>query len=479
VVPSAASYQVWYGITSGGENKYYSTATNSYTLTANAGASGTIPATNTTGQISAAGNITASYINGNINGTITTSNISITGNVTASSVIAGNIVNATSHTGTTVSVSGNVNAASVSASGNITVGSGSFFLGNGASLTGLSVTSSANSIANGTSNINIPVTNGNITMTVSGISNVALLASTGVYVTGVMSASGNILAGGQISAVGNLTGTGFSTTGAGGSISGTGSITGAGLFSTTTLSAAGNVTGGNILTGGIISAAGNIYGTIVGTISTSSASLSGNLQANNVIATTIVNAASHTGGLVSVTGNITGNNITAATSITVNSNNAVTAIVNGAGNAIGNIGSTSSYFNQVYAQATTALYADLAEVYEADTDYSPGTVVSFGGSKEVSISTQDADPTVAGVISANPSYLMNNGLTADHRAIVALTGRVPTSVTGTVSKGSMMISAGNGRARACATPAMGTVIGKALENFNGENGIIEIVVGRM
>jgi hypothetical protein len=105
--------------------------------------------------------------------------------------------------------------------------------------------------------------------------------------------------------------------------------------------------------------------------------------------------------------------------------------------------------------------------------------VSFGGSKEVTVSSLSGDPAVAGVISANPSYLMNNGLTADHRAIVALTGRVPTSVTGTVSKGSMMVAAGNGCACACATPAMGTVIGKALENFDGESGIIEIVVGRM
>ena len=271
-------------------------------------------------------------------------------------------------------------------------------------------------------------------------------------------------------------------------VSATGNITGGNLLvsgvlvSTNTVSAAGNITGGNLSVGtGNITANNVIATTIVNAASHTGTlvSVSGNITGGNVIATTIANAASHTGGLVSVTGNITGNNITAATSITVNSNNAVTAIVNGAGNAIGNIGSTSSYFNQVYAQATTALYADLAEVYEADTDYSPGTVVSFGGSKEVSISTQDADPTVAGVISANPSYLMNNGLTADHRAIVALTGRVPTSVTGTVSKGSMMISAGNGRARACATPAMGTVIGKALENINGENGIIEIVVGRM
>jgi hypothetical protein len=121
----------------------------------------------------------------------------------------------------------------------------------------------------------------------------------------------------------------------------------------------------------------------------------------------------------------------------------------------------------------------LAEVYEADADYAPGTVVSFGGTKEVTVSATAGDPAVAGVISANPSYLMNNGLTADYRAIVALTGRVPTSVTGIVTKGAMMVAAGNGRAQACSAPAMGTVIGKALENFDGESGIIEIVVGRM
>jgi hypothetical protein len=163
----------------------------------------------------------------------------------------------------------------------------------------------------------------------------------------------------------------------------------------------------------------------------------------------------------------------------VNSGNAATAIVNGAGNANGNIGSTSSYFKQIFAQASTALYADLAEVYEADADYTPGTVVAFGGNQEVTISTTDSSRRVAGVISANPSYLMNNGLTADHRAIVALTGRVPTSVVGAVAKGDMMVSAGNGRARSEDDPILGSIIGKALEDFNGTEGVIEIVVGRL
>jgi len=279
--------------------------------------------------------------------------------------------------------------------------------------------------------------------------------------------------------LGAFVNTNATTISASGNVTGGNLIASGVLIATNTVSAAGNVTGGNLFFGsGQVSGAGNVTG---GNLFFGSGQVSGtgNITGGNVLATTISNAASFTGGLVSVSGNITGGNITAATTITVNSNNAVTAIVNGGGNATGNIGSTSKYFNQVFAQATTALYADLAEVYEADADYAPGTVVSFGGTKEVTISTQHADPAVAGVISANPSYLMNNGLTADHRAIVALTGRVPTSVTGTVSKGAMMVAAGNGLARACTTPAMGTVIGKALENFDGGSGIIEIVVGRM
>ena len=208
-------------------------------------------------------------------------------------------------------------------------------------------------------------------------------------------------------------------------------------------------------------------------------SATGTVTGGNLSAIGTVNAATHTGTTVSVTGDISGANVILTKTLTVNSSQVATGIANGAGNGVGNIGATGAYFNQVFAQATTALYADLAEVYEADADYAPGTVVVFGGDKEVTVTRQSGDPRIAGVISEKPSYLMNNGLTADYRAIVALTGRVPTLVHGPVVKGDMMISAGNGYAQACTAPAMGTVLGKALQNFNGENGRIEIVVGRM
>jgi hypothetical protein len=106
-------------------------------------------------------------------------------------------------------------------------------------------------------------------------------------------------------------------------------------------------------------------------------------------------------------------------------------------------------------------------------------VVVFGGSNEITISTQNGDDRVAGVVSTNPAYIMNAGLQCEHAVAVALSGRVPTRVIGPVTKGNMMISAGNGYAQACATPAVGTVIGKSLENFSGTTGVIEVVVGRM
>lgn len=172
-------------------------------------------------------------------------------------------------------------------------------------------------------------------------------------------------------------------------------------------------------------------------------------------------------------------NITASGFLTINSGGAATAIVNGGSNAVGNIGSSTTYFNTVFAKATSAQYADVAEMYEADQIIEPGTVVCFGGVKEVTICREDACRRVAGVISTNPSYLMNSGQTGDYVVPVALTGRVPVKVTGIIRKGDMMVATSQGRARAEANPAVGAVIGKALADFDGQDGVIEVVVGRL
>ena len=147
-------------------------------------------------------------------------------------------------------------------------------------------------------------------------------------------------------------------------------------------------------------------------------------------------------------------------------------------NGVGNIGTSTSTFNTVFAKATTAQYADLAEKYTADAEYAPGTVVVFGGTHEVTVNAVDADRKVAGVVSTNPGFLMNEGLNSEFAVAIALTGRVPCMVVGPVKKGDLMVAAGLGRARAEADPRVGTVIGKALEDFDGAEGTIEVVVGR-
>ena len=148
-----------------------------------------------------------------------------------------------------------------------------------------------------------------------------------------------------------------------------------------------------------------------------------------------------------------------------------------------NLGSATKRFANVHAvtfegTSTSAQYADLAEKYEADANYAAGTVVGFGGSKEITANLNDADPRVAGVISTAPAYLMNSRCEGDITLPVALTGRVPCRVTGEIKKGDMIVSAGNGVGRAEANPKVGTVIGKALNDFNGRYGTIEVVVGR-
>ena len=194
----------------------------------------------------------------------------------------------------------------------------------------------------------------------------------------------------------------------------------------------------------------------------------------DISATTIASSGAITGSTtLSVVGNITGGNIATSGSVAVN------GLTNTGGNGVGNIGNASIYFNTVFAKSTSAQYADLAEYYHADAEYDPGTVVSFGGHNEVTISAVSSDTKVAGVVSTNPAHIMNSGQNYEHGVIVALAGRVPTKVTGQVNKGDMMVSAGNGHAQACATPAIGSILGKALEDFDGATGVIEVVVGKL
>ena len=178
-----------------------------------------------------------------------------------------------------------------------------------------------------------------------------------------------------------------------------------------------------------------------------------------------------------VTGNITGSGASSLGTLTMGGTLTTKGILPDTTTSY-DIGSSSKQYNTVYAKATSAQYADLAEVYESDADYEVGTVVVFGGEKEITISKMGNDTSVAGVISENPAYLMNAGSTG---LPVALMGKVPCKVVGYISKGDMLSThpQHNGVAKKAHEPMPGTVIGKALENYDStEVGTINIVVGR-
>ena len=371
----------------------------------------------------------------------------------------------------------------------------------GALITGdLSVTGNAtlsgnilgDRIVNGTTSIEIQTANGNSNISVAGTSNVAVFASTGVFITGVNSVSGNVTGGNILTA---------------GLISATGAITGAAITGTSLTVSTGNITGGNLLlSGAIIDSAqldiqtsasnANIVftpnGTGIVTVSTQVSAV-GNVTGGNIRTAGLISAtgAIQVGGDMSLVGNIVD---TGPLTITTSSSGNITLSPNGTGNinttanimpsanATANIGSTSFRYNTIFGLSTSAQYADLAEKYTADADYVPGTVLEFGGDQEVTATTTSHSPRVAGIVSTQPSYIMNDGLVSDHTAMVSLTGRVPCLVQGPIAKGDRLVASavvGHAQRLDPAQYAPGCIIGKALEDYPSTAiGTIEVAVGR-
>jgi hypothetical protein len=142
---------------------------------------------------------------------------------------------------------------------------------------------------------------------------------------------------------------------------------------------------------------------------------------------------------------------------------------------------TAVYATTFYGTATAAQYADLAENYLGDADYEPGTVLVFGGDREVTICDSKGDRRVAGVVTTNPAHLMNSALQGEFVIGLALQGRVPCKVLGNVAKGDLLVtSAIPGYAIVDNDAKVGTVLGKSLENKTDDNrGVVEIVIGRV
>jgi len=301
-----------------------------------------LSALNSTSNITTTGNIaggnllaTGLSLSGNVLSIInSTSNITTTGNIAASNLLA-----------TGLSLSGNVlstlnSTSNITTTGNV---SANYLLGNISQATGYS----ASKIYNGVSEANIGAANANLTVSINSTSNVAVFATTGAYVTGLVSVTGNVI-GGNVNALGIVSAAGNVTSGgnlvATGYASVTGNINGGNLITagnvnapiikngstgmymdagypgyinffngtanptvsildSGAITAVGNVTGANLITAGFVSATGNITGgNVNGTSLTGSVlSVSGNITGGNVNTNTIVG----TNTTVSSTGNIT------------------------------------------------------------------------------------------------------------------------------------------------------------------------------
>ena len=154
-----------------------------------------------------------------------------------------------------------------------------------------------------------------------------------------------------------------------------------------------------------------------------------------------------------------------------------TTLTTGASSTAGTITGNWSLSAGSQLQAT---YADLAEYYEGDREYEPGTVLVFGGEKEVTTTTLRDDTRAAGVVTTDPAYIMNSEQKGI-KVCIALAGRVPVKVVGRIKKGDLLTTSSTpGYAVKALDPKLGSIIGKALEDKdNGEAGVIQVAIGRV
>ena len=420
----------------------------------------------------------------NITSVGTLTSLTVTGNITSGNASLGNLATANYvNVNNILTVTGNANT------GNL--GTSTAIIG-----TGNITTINSGLLQNGNSNVSITA-NSNVSIAVAG-SNKLVLTSTGANITGTTNISGNANIGNlgtaQVIASGNVTGSQIISTVTNGTapfvVS---SITQVANLFVATANVAYSVAGANV-TGTVANAtyatsAGSIGGTVPGANVTGAVAYA--TTANAVAGANVSGAVAYATTANSVAGgNVSGqvgNALVAGTVYTAAQANITSVgtltgltLVNGATISVGsntNTGTFTGNFSVSAGSRLNATYADLAEYYEADARYEAGTVLAFGGDKEVTLS-EDGTTRVAGVVSTNPAYVMNSLCKGPYIVALALQGRVPCKVRGTIRKGDMLISGGNGYARVSNSPNMGTVIGKALENFEGE-GIIEVAVGRL
>ena len=318
---------------------------------------------------------------------------------------------------------------------------------------------------------------------VSGAVGLATYATTANAVAGAnvsgqvtFAATANAVAGGNVSGA-----VSFATTAnavAGANVSG---AVGLSTYATTANAVAGANVTGTVANATYAVSAGSA--TTAGTVTTNAQP---NITSTGTLSALTVSANTTTGGVktdnyyyangvsISFTGAYSNANV-AAYLPTFTGTVGATALTTGATATAGTI---TGNWSLAAGSKLNATYADLAEHYVADAHYEAGTVLEFGGMNEVTLAA-DATNKVAGIVSTNPAYVMNSMCAGEYIIQLALQGRVPCKVRGSIRKGDMLVSAGDGFARPTTAPLIGTVIGKSLEDFTGTSGVIEVAVGRL
>ena len=249
---------------------------------------------------------------------------------------------------------------------------------------------------------------------------------------------------------------------------------------------------GNADVSGTLDVGGNT--TLVGTLgvtgdTTLAVTTTGNLTVNGTLntgANSITTTGAMNTGSITVSGNadFNGNvDLGAGTGNTVTYAARVDSSIDPATDNAHALGTPSFRWSTVHGvtfsgTATTANYADLAELYLSDFAYEAGTVVRVGGEFEVTATDGEHNHSVLGVVSQFPAYLMNNQL--ENGLPIALKGRVPVKVKGSVNKGDRLVGGPEGHGIADNDSPHGFAI--ALEDFvakksgQGRYGVVEAVV---
>ena len=164
-----------------------------------------------------------------------------------------------------------------------------------------------------------------------------------------------------------------------------------------------------------------------------------------------------------------------------NAGGAWTAFKSGGGDELSAATLVDIRANVVHAQATTAMYADLAERYSADMTLEVGDVVMLGGEAEVTKCNKELCDNVFGVVSDSPAFLMNaNAGNNDSHPMIALKGRVLVKLKGEGDAGDRIVSAGNGEAKVANLDECSAfnVLGRLIKDkYNVDTTLTECVIG--